>query len=512
MISDYFASLSLPQCAVSVNGEILEEMVIGYRTSSVSGRETLSSELDEITIGDMDGKRFRSKKDNTRDITISYALVADDREKHHTLSDKLKEILSVENAEFSFKDESNIYYIGTVQEISSEFTDASGTNLIVSTGEIILHCSDPYKYSSLVKTAQNSSGGNTIVLVNEGTKSVPINIKAKMNSENGFLGFILEERFYQIGDPGEVDGETYEQSDMLFDDHLTSDKGWLVNQGVTPPVTPERLQNGTIGYVLESAATDEGYAHTTNYGSGNSWHGGSITKIVPPDINGEYPVNWSSNWRIDFNTVGSSQSTKGKEVGHNSVTFIDENDNIICSVVFEDNHATLERSDMAIYIGSTRVWDTRNTTKFYVTSRPNTTGPVSVEKLGNKITITVGYAGIKKTYTTPNPNAELRKITWYGAAYKSYTPIHNNLIRALHVKKHNVEYYKDIPNYFSSGDEVEINGDNNEVYINGMKDWDMVDIGSQPLMLPPGEHILGISVSDFSTIPDVTVEWRERWR
>ena len=90
MISDYFASLSLPQCAVSVNGEILEEMVIGYRTSSVSGRETLSSELDEITIGDMDGKRFRSKKDNTRDITISYALVADDREKHHTLSDKLR--------------------------------------------------------------------------------------------------------------------------------------------------------------------------------------------------------------------------------------------------------------------------------------------------------------------------------------------------------------------------------------------------------------------------------------
>ena len=68
----------------------------------------------------------------------------------------------------------------------------------------------------------------------------------------------------------------------LFDDHLYEDKGWLVNQGITPPVTSERLQNGVVKYVKES--TNEGYATTKDYGSGNSWHGASLTKIVPEDV------------------------------------------------------------------------------------------------------------------------------------------------------------------------------------------------------------------------------------
>ena len=50
------------------------------------------------------------------------------------------------------------------------------------------------------------------------------------------------------------------------------------------------------------------------------------------------------------------------------------------SVVFEDNNASLERSDMAIYIGQKRVWDTKNTTKFYVTGREGDGACMRVEK------------------------------------------------------------------------------------------------------------------------------------
>lgn len=42
-------------------------------------------------------------------------------------------------------------------------------------------------------------------------------------------------------------------------------------------------------------------------------------------------------------------------------------------------------------------------------------------------------------------------------------------------------------------------------------DWDTVDIGSRPLLLPPGEHTLGIVTSTFSQIPEVTITYRERW-
>lgn len=47
-----------------------------------------------------------------------------------------------------------------------------------------------------------------------------------MKSENGYLGLTLDDRFYQIGHPEEVDGVSYEASDRLFDDHLYRDCGW----------------------------------------------------------------------------------------------------------------------------------------------------------------------------------------------------------------------------------------------------------------------------------------------
>ena len=356
------------------------------------------------------------------------------------------------------------------------------------------------------KTASNAENSTQVTLENTGTESVPVSLKIKMKSDNGYIGLTLDDRFYQIGKPEEVDGVTHDETVMLFDDHLWEDKGWLVNQGITPPVTPERLQNGTVTYVHEELV--EGYVKVDNYGTGNWWHGAAVTKIVPTDANGKYPVNWISSWRFDFNTAGGS--APGSQIGHNSVTFSDENDDIIVAVVFEDNNASYERSDMVIYMGDTRIWDTKETTEFYLASREG--GPVvAVEKIGSQITVSFSYAGIKKTFRAVNPDAELRKITWYGAAYIQHKPLTNNLLRALQLKKHNVERYEDIPNYFAAGDEVYIDGEKNEVYINNIYDADMVDIGSQPLLLPPGQHTLGIVTSSFSEVPEVEVTWRERW-
>lgn len=378
--------------------------------------------------------------------------------------------------------------------------------LYYGNGTITWLIPDGVAHSVAEKIAKNY-GSDRITLENTGTESVPISIKATMKSDNGYLGFTLDDRFYQIGKTEEVDGVQYEETVKLFDDHLFEDTGWDVNQGVIPPVTSEQTQNGTIGYVKEY--TNEGYAKVTNYGSGNSWHGASITKIVPTDENGKYPVNWKCEWRFDFNTDGSLNPNP--EIGHNSVTFSDANGNIICSVVFEDNNPSYKRSDMAIYIGKKRVWDTKNTEKFYVTGRGDTGPCASVEKIGNQITVRFSYAGIQKTFLVDDPSIELRKVTWYGAAYKSNPNIKNNLIRALNVRKHNVEKYEDIPNYFANGDTVEISGDTGEVLINGIKDWDTADIGSQPLLLPPGKHTMGIITSSFSSIPDVEVSFRERW-
>ena len=112
--------------------------------------------------------------------------------------------------------------------------------LIYGTGTISWIIPDGVAHSLTEKTSTNN-GESTITLTNRGTETTPIDVRAKMLSDNGYLGLVLDDRFYQIGNPGEVDGETKEKTVKLFDDHFTQDRGWVLNGGVTPVVTPELL-------------------------------------------------------------------------------------------------------------------------------------------------------------------------------------------------------------------------------------------------------------------------------
>lgn len=501
-VDEYQRGKNLPSEAMSINGKYIENEIEGYRTLQVEGRELLETEVSDFQIGFQSGSKYQDKRDPVRVITVHYSLKADSPASFREKFNKLTSLLDQEQAKLIFNDEPDKYFIGTKSDV-----DSVDPGLLSVKSSFSFYCADPYKYSNQVKTAKNN-GGKTITLVNTGNKPVPITVKAKMKSENGYIGMILEDRFYQVGNPGEVDGETKEKSVKLFDDHFTQDRGWILNNGVTPPVTHERLQVGTVGYTTENPSQNEGFVKATAYGTGNSWHGPSLTKMIP-STSGGLPTNWRAEWRFDLNTDGSPN--KPVEVGHNSVTFADENDNVICSVVFEDNNPVAERSDMAIYIDNKRVWDTRETTNFYVTGR-NDGGPfMVVEKIGSKITVAFSKDGLQKTFFTNKPNAKLKKVTWYCAAYQGRRAITNNNIRALNVTKHNVKYYYDIPNFLQSGDVVELIGETNELFINDIKNWDRVDIGSEVLLLPPGEHALGIAVSEFATMPDVEVTYRERW-
>lgn len=484
---------------------IFNEKELPIMITKVNRNITPSFTNETVSIGSAKGEIFQYNVYKSKQIEISYQIYNRRAEYLVNFRRGLSALIYTdEPKKLIFSDEPNIYYNAILdgeQTLEEEEYKSSGILRFL--------IPDGVAHSVAEKTAENY-GSNQITLENNGTESVPINIKTTMKSDNGYIAFTLGDRFYQIGKPEEVDGKHYEESVKLFDDHLYEDKGWLVNQGITPPVTSERLQNGVVKYVKES--TNEGYATTKDYGSGNSWHGASLTKIVPKDVNNKYPVNWKVAYRFDFNTDGAV--FKGVQVGHTSVTMIDENDDIICSIIFEDTSPVNEYYYMAVFIGNKNVWHTDSTfpmAKKGVTARGDYGPAVTAEKIGNQVTIRFNNFGICKTFYVDNPEAELRKITWYGAAYKDHFHTENNVLRALHVIKHNVDRYEDIPNYFSNGDIVEIDGASGSVYINDAYDTDVADIGSQPLLLPPGQHTLGIITSSFASVPDVEVTYQERW-
>lgn len=427
--------------------------------------------------------------------------------------DQLKALLNVKEPKpLTFSDEpGRIYYAIPRSDISIEEIFNLGKGMI--TWEIpdgVAYSEQDYIFTnkSLVGVSLDS-----IEINNPGSEPIELELLAQFNSDNGFIGLESDDGKVRalFGEMEEVDGFNYQVSESLFDDHLNVDRGWTLNNGVIPPVTSGMAQQGSVSYVQESPG--EGYVKALLHGTANnSWSGPSLTKMIPPDSTGAYPENWTAAFRTDFNTDGGGKN-RTKQVGHQSITFSDQTGKIIVSVVIEDNTASAQKSDLAIYIRNKRVYDSRNTTSYYVTARPADKNHVKVEKVGNKITVELAFIGKKLSFDFNESNIELRKITFYNARYKNFLPIQNNLLRALNVVKHNVIKYKDIPNKFMNGDRLTYGKSRRNVFcrLNEMNALGIRDVGSNLITAAPGRSFIYLAYSSFSETPEITLRGRAKY-
>lgn len=367
-----------------------------------------------------------------------------------------------------------------------------------------------FSVNELLFTNENE---NYIIVNNPGTESMSLSLEASFSSDNGFLGIQNDDMSTKVlfGTVEEVDGYVYEKSEMIFADSFSTSPEWQLNDGYTPPVTPERKQVGTVEYKTDPLFPESGFARPTNYGTGDWWHGPSLTKVVSLDKNGKYPINWRSDFRVDFNTDGGGVN-KAKQVGHESVSYADKDGNIIASVVLEDNNPAQQKSDLVFYVEGKRVWSRMNTNDYYQNMSDDRYSFI-VEKIGDYITFRHSKSKTMQKFKLSNPNTELRYVTWYGAAFKTHPPITNNLIRAIHLIKHNVENWQDIPNKFANGDTLKYwqEGQNLFCEVNDVNLLQFRDPGSTKIVAPPGQSVFYLAYSDFSTVPKVTLRGRAEY-
>ena len=430
--------------------------------------------------------------------------------------EQLIEVLNVtEPKPLTFSDEpGKVYYAIPRSDVSIQ------EMFVLGKGTIVWEIPDGVSYSVPTYTFSNEDINgvfqNYIMVDNPGTEPMELEMEARFTSDNGFLGIESSDGTVRalFGDMAEVDKTPYELSELLFDDHLYTDRSWALNSGVVPPVTPNPSQQGTVAYRTEAAG--EGYAYPSSYGTPtNDWSGPSLTKTVPVDSSGSYPVHWTSNFRIDFNPDKDGVD-EHLQVGHQSINYVDQNDDIIVSLVFEDNYANARRSDFAIYVRDKRVYDSRNTSYYYITARPGDANHISVEKWENTIAVMLKGEGgqtVKLQFPLNEENVQLRKITWYAARYKSLPVMTNNLIRAINLSAHKVQKWQDIPNKFKSGDILEYGqiGRNVSCTVNGLNELRLRDVGSTLISVPPGSTILYLAYSNFADTPDVILQGRAKY-
>ena len=255
-LETYFSTLERPMSSMvwyqlnssgyakSGTGVILERQIPGFLTNKTTGRDALSADITELTYSHRDGATYRSKRNLSRDITIEYTLTSVDEKTHRKKLNKLRSILmggEHEQAIFRFRDEPDVFYIGSVKS----FTEAKFARSFASNGQIQIHCSDPFKYSWELKKAT--------AVMEDGKLQFKINYKGSYPSspkfvvthsakqENGYIAFTDEQsHIIQIGDPSEKDGYNYKATaqNLIFYDFESagkmSDDGWHFNIFTAP--------------------------------------------------------------------------------------------------------------------------------------------------------------------------------------------------------------------------------------------------------------------------------------
>lgn len=537
----------LPTEALQLNGDYLENLIEGYRTLTVQGREALSGEVSTETAGLRPGTVYVSRKYPERVITVKYQLSCRSAEAFREAYNKLASILDLEEARLIFADEPDKYFIGTpgiLEEVEP------GKNTVVSTIQFV--CADPFKYSVQEYEAELLQDG-TLYCDYHGTFPAHPKLTAQFLKEgdvteegeastitgDGDCGYIAffdsDEHVLQFGDPEEVDGEAFPATQTLLAADLIAQNAWTnAVKAVWPTnteagvITNGTTKTGTAGMVPRSLGqTSYYFVGATSYGTGTGWHGPCISAAIPADRSGVVGAdNWEFRFGLKFACLNSQNGEKS--LGEVSCYLSDANGYKVAGVrvrktktgarmgeiVFIANNAVVDK--FSVYLGEHNQYFGNDMNAHYKTVggkkvliqavRANKT--VKITKTGTKLTISAG--GITRTYTRTTNT--LRRITFHFKGWKTSPTMSYCGVFNWKFNKLNCTSYKDIPNKFTASDLLEVDTSDGTVLLNGGPTPGLGALGNQweEFVLEPGVNQIGHSYSEWcQSAPQVGMKYRE---
>lgn len=491
---------NLPTEAMSYNGVYLENEIDGYRTLSVTGRELMESEVTDQEIDGMDGSYYRYKTTPARTITVKYQLRARGSREYREAYNKMNKLLSGEQVKVIFNDESDKYFIGT--KTSNTQVDGGSNNVI---GEIEIYCTDPCKYSTTEKEFNAIDG--VLNIVNEGTVPVSIDYDVQTTSETGYIGLVSEEGIMQYGKVEELDGETYQRSELLatIDDFINCKD----DTSGTDVMHPTYGANGTCATYnwfnkkfigLGTVGAKKGRAN-----------GGLKTLEIPADSNG---IKGAKNFYSYFHLIFWA-GLMG-QTGEMCINFLTAANKLICGCSWYKTDAIGNTGHYEIWANGKMLRQWGYTTSHLQSQNPWywNWGHCDIYKEGANIRFFY-YGGYYNYYIPEIENMECTKIQ---IAFKQWGDRSGNKLMSrmgfdvINFTKHNVSKWSDIPNRYPSGTNITIDGKSSHVYVNGMARPEDEVLGTQYFKAPVGTSEVKIACSEWTkSQPTVKAKIREAW-
>lgn len=517
-VNGAFEGAVLPAEALSINGQYIENLIDGYRTLHVSGREALSAELETYETGIRDGSKLQNKRFPARIITVTYQLNATSNEAFRNAFNRLGGILNVEDAQLIFNDEKDKYFIGTPAELGEV---EPGHNCVIGSFDIV--CFDPFKYSLLEYEATPTNG---VFEINYGGtyKAYP-RLEAEFTKEDddnltgagdcGFVAFFNEdEKILQFGDPAEVDGEAYDKSQTLifneFDNFGASmTSKWPKNAAITQDFL---TQVGSVGVVSDVTSSATKMLTASDYGSGDYWHGPTITRQIPADASGEVGAK---NFRFSYRQRMCSSKDVTNEYGIFRALLVNKTGNTrkIVAGVGIHKHSVGKNAWVYVFVNGECVRekqiDLNYTNKRTGYANKDSVLTTVIQKKGT--TVNFDIAGIKYALDIPKDLAAT-EITFEFAKHGTNKALNTNGLYWAKFIKDYCETYSDVPNKFSANDVLVADCEDASVLLNNVLTPQLGALGNdwEDFCLTPGINRIGVSYSNWvSKIPSFKLKYRK---
>lgn len=499
------AGNNLPAEAMKYNGVYLENEIPGYKTLYVYGRELMENDIQDEEITGIDGSIYYGKTYPPRTITVGYQLIAEDNAAFRQAYNKMNKILSAEQVQIIFNDEQDKYFVGTKRGAE---TPDPGSNSIISEFEI--YCPDPRKYATTLKeftASVNDEGIMEATIENEG--SVPSNIEYEIinHQDNGYIGIVSESGVMEFGRREEADGEDYNQNEMLvtLQDFINAPD----DTNGTDVMHPTYGAKGTCSTHTWFDKTFLGFG--TKGDTVGAANGGLRTITIPVDSES---VKGAKNFYTYFHLIFYA-GLMG-QTGEMCINWLTEDNKMIAGVNWYKTDCSGNTGHYSLHANGKLLKEYSYTTSHLHTQNPWywDWGHCDIRKEGAKLTFY--YWGSYPTFTVPE--IENMVCTKIQMAFKQWGDRGGNQLLTyfgfdkFDFQKLGVEKWRDVPNRYSSGSTVTIDGEYAKFYVNDMIKQEDEILGTKYFKVPSGESKIQFYFSSFVTnMPTVTVRIREAW-
>ncbi len=457
----------------------------------------------------LNGSEFVSTRFGKKTISVPFYNTSGTFQEYN----QLMAILNVtEPKELRFSSLPNI----TFQAIPSGNIDYDKLTRRNGKGTINFIIADGLAHSKTTRTfefSKNEQGTLEAEIINEGSEEVAVSYEIKLKKESGFIGIVSEYGAMQFGKYDESDGYMDRKNVTVVSNQKGDFANWTdgtknyenTNKIITTQMTADTSFGGRLGLLPNSFTTS---------GTSGAYQYGAVKEYTLSNPISQWYI-WARAW---FETGLMGQT------GAWCLTVLDESNHLIAGMAIEKDDTVGNTANVRFLMGDgsggSRTVKTISFTPSYWVP-PNPYGTESRDQNRNMFDLVkekdrvqfFWYGGYYPFYDSRLANVKAKKIQFFVGQYAGRNTtdrkVTHHYLNDFTFQELHVDYWKDVPNRYSSGSVINIDGEKGQIKVNNQIRLDDEVLGTTYFKVPPGKTKVQLILSSFAEITSATATIQE---